>query len=193
MLSTSLLLAASMVVGQADASPNYEHLKAFDGLVGTWVYEGPLKEDVPDVATKDTPMAVRITWEWTLNKAVVEGEYMIKFKDLPKIEGKRLFGWNAADNQIVWGHMNSLGVVGVGNATFSEDGKTLRIAGKGIDGRGNKSSGTIVIIVNGDTFVWQNTDREGDPDLGSESPKYTFQRVKRDHHDHDHEHDEEDD
>ena len=179
MLSTALLLVASMV-GQADKpAPSYEHLKTFDGFIGKWVYEGPVQEDVPNLPGKNTPMVVGSSWKRIFNKAVVENEWALKFKDAPKVEGTSLYGWDAADKRIVEGSMDSLGGISVGTVFFSDDGKTLTIKAKTTEGDGTKTSGTIIMTLqNDDTFVWQTTDRQG-RDLPPDSPKYTFKRVKR--------------
>jgi hypothetical protein len=193
MLSTSLLLAASMVVGQAEASPNYGHLKAFDGLIGTWLYRGPVQEDVPNLPGKDTPMLVHSSWKWIFNKAVVENSYALRFKDSAKVEGKTMYGWNAAEKKIVSGGMNSIGGMGLGEASFSDDGKVLTVAIKSVDGDGVETSSDIVFTLQGeDVFVWQSTNRQG-RDLPADSPKYTFKRVQRADDDEDEDDDDDDD
>jgi hypothetical protein len=195
MLSTAVLIAASVVVGQAEGAPNSEHLQAFDALIGTWVYKGPVQEDVPNLPGKNTPMVVRSTFKRVFNKAVVENRFLLRFKGFPPVEGVNLYGWNAAEKTIQSGGMNSIGGMFLGKASFSDDGRVLSVASQGVDAEGREVSSTVVFKLQGeDTFVWQSINRQGQ-DLPPDSPKYTFKRVERsgDHDRHEHDDDEDDD
>jgi hypothetical protein len=182
-----------MVVGQADVSPNYEHLKAFDALIGTWVYDGPVLEDVPDFPGKGTPMAVHMTWRWLYNKAAIEYKWEAKIGALPKFEGISLDGWNAAEEEIVSRGVASTGSISSGIVSFSDDGKRLTVPVKTVEPDGAITSGTVVYVMKDqNTFVWKNIDRQGN-DLPPNSPEYRFKRMKHpDSHGHDHDHDDHD-
>ena len=68
---TGVVLAASMVVGQAnDPGPNYEHLKPLEWTVGTWATEMKVKEGIPGVLEKGDVVRILMKIEWGLNKNV---------------------------------------------------------------------------------------------------------------------------
>ena len=72
MLIATLLLAASMVVGQAgDASPHYQHLKNLEYFAGVWEIVG--KVEVKDEFSgldelTEAPLRQVVSYEWFKNK-----------------------------------------------------------------------------------------------------------------------------
>ena len=135
--------------------------------------KGPFAEK----AAKGSKMVVDISWRWILDKQVIMYDWTIDFQGGPKISGKELIGWNAADSKIVGGGMNSLGGMAIGTRVI--DGKTITSTNEGVDGEGVKSSYKNVIKkTDKDTFTWQAVERTGG-DVEGPSPVYTFKRVKR--------------
>ena len=81
MLSTTLLLAASMVVAQVEEGPpGHEHLKCYDQLIGTWCYDGPLLEDTPQ-AKKGSEFLAHMSFEWILDGAAIETKWKRLIRD----------------------------------------------------------------------------------------------------------------
>jgi len=158
---------------------NFEHLKAYAPLIGTWRYEGPLQEDVPDMGKKGTNIKIQVSLRWILNKSAIQESVSAQFQGGAKYEGKALIGWDSSKERIVRGGMNSLGGIGLGTVVFDGEGKTLTSTSQGVSGDGEKTSSTNVTTLTGkDTYTWQALRREGGLIEGP-SAKYTYQRVKR--------------
>jgi hypothetical protein len=178
MLSTALLLAASVVVGQAEetSSPS-DHLECFGQFIGKWVYKGPIKEDAPAMAEKGTEIVVHISWEQEFGGNVIESEWEASATGRHIGAGTSLIAWDPRENRIVSGGVDSRGGYRLGVIAFSDDGQTYTRVGEGVDFKGRKTSGTVVITLKDeDTLVWQAMDRTGG-DLTGDSPKYTFTRC----------------
>jgi hypothetical protein len=78
-------------------------------MIGTWRYEGPLLEDVPDFGEKGTKCVFQFQWRRILNKNVVEENWLVEFEGGKTYSGKALIGWNAAENKLSYGGMDSHG------------------------------------------------------------------------------------
>jgi hypothetical protein len=155
----------------------YENLKAFDKLIGTWVYDGPVLEDGP-LAKKGERVKVAIHYRWILNKSVVEIEFMAWLEDGREVGGKRLVGWHPAEKHMVGGGWDSLGTLWLGAETVSEDGKTFIAEDKGFSPDGREVTQQSITTVEGDTLTLQWKNRKG-PDFTGDSPKYVFKRQKK--------------
>ena len=97
-----------------------KHLKCYDALIGTWRYEGPLLEDVPDIAEKGPDIVFQFTWKRILDKNVIEHSWSVEFDGGETLAGKALVGWNAAEEEIVNGGMSSVGGIGLGTVTVDD-------------------------------------------------------------------------
>ncbi len=156
-----------------------KQLKCYDGLIGTWRYEGPLLEDVPDVEEKGSDVVIQLTWRRILNRNVVETTWSIDFKEAETIAGKGLIGWNAAEKEIVQGGMNSIGAIGFGTLTVDDAAESFTLTSEGIDGEGEETSiKTIVTKKDKNTLTWRALERKGGLVEGP-SPEYTFKKVER--------------
>lgn len=176
---TLVLLPSGVTFGQEKVGPNFEHLKGYGPMIGTWRYEGPLLEDVPDIAKKGTDFVFEFSWKRILNKNVVEETWAIEFEDGTKISGKALAGWNAAEKTISYGSMNSTGNMSLGTVVFDAKAKTSTLTAKGINGDGEETTFTgVVTKTDKDTLTWQRLEGTGGIVEGS-SPVYTYKRVKR--------------
>ncbi|MHC4407134.1 MAG: hypothetical protein ACYTG0_46575 [Planctomycetota bacterium] len=176
----AVLLACgiSYAADQKGPPPN-EHLKCYSAFIGTWRYEGPLLEDVPDVAEKGSKFVLQISWKWILDKNVVESAFTAEFENGEKLAGKGLIGWNAAEKQIVTGGMNTVGGISLGTITYDRAAKSLTAITEGINGDGEETSFKGVVTKTGkDTLTWQRLEGVGGIVEG-ESPVYKFERVKR--------------
>ena len=156
----------------------YEHLKDYEPLIGTWRYEGPLLEDLADVAKKGTKLTITTSWKRILNRSVVENDWSFELDGNVILSGKGMAGWDAAQSSIVHGGMNSAGEYALSTVTFDTTEKTSTLKGKGVDAQGRNTAFTNVISYKDeDVLVFQATQREGGSELGP-SPKYTLKRVK---------------
>jgi hypothetical protein len=173
-----LVLAASLAAEQPEKpGPNYEHLKCYEALIGTWRYDGPLLEDTPE-AKKGSPFLASISFGWILNKNAIEVNWKVRFEGGTQVIGKSLQGWNPKEGCVVIGSMDSLGVLEVGTVTCDHEAKTWTLNFKGVSPSGADTSSTITnILSNPDTLIWQAKERRGlDPD--GESPQYEFKRQE---------------
>ena len=158
---------------------HYEHLKPNAMMIGTWRYEGPLLEDVPGFAENGTEYVIQVTWRWILNRNAVEIQWTNQFHGGKKVMGKGLIGWNAAEEKITYGGMDSLGSMSIGTITFDDDGKTSTLTSKGVDAEGETTEFKASFKqVDKETLTWKALHRSGDL-LEGESPVYTFKKVKR--------------
>lgn len=174
-----VLLFDSVSYGQDVPGSNVEHLKPFGPMIGVWRYEGPLLEDVPEIAKKGSPFVAQLSWRRILDKSVVEEAWSVEYEDGTKVSGKSLIGWNAAEKQLVSGGMNSLGGMSLGNVVFDADAKSSTLTAEGIEGDGKKTSFKGVVIVKDKSAItWQALEHTGG-DLEGPSPVYTFKRVRK--------------
>jgi hypothetical protein len=174
---TAVVLACRIAFAQEEPGPNYEHLKCFEQLIGTWGYDGPLQEDVPVLGGKNSKLAVRLTWDWVLNKSALESNATVELQGV-KLLGKSLIGWDISEGRIIGGGMNSFGGHDVNTVTYDDATKTWTTQSKGVDEKGRRTSATIVgRLIDADTYEWQMKDRKGG-DVPGDSPKYVFKRIK---------------
>ena len=181
MLSTAFLLAASMVVGQADEPlSNYDALKSFDAIIGCWTLEGQILEDSPDVA-KGQKVVLHSSYAWILKKSAVECRSTIKVGEQEAAEFLSVYGWDRSRGRIVSAILSSNGLLGVSEVRVSDDGKTWTFKAQDANPDGTQSTSTVVMtLTDPDTIVWQAKDRQGGP-LTGDSPKYTLKRCKEKH------------
>lgn len=70
MLTSSLLVASALLVGQAD-SPS-EHLKILQPLAGQWVCDGVLQSDAPGIGPKGTEFLAVISYSWAIDRSALQ-------------------------------------------------------------------------------------------------------------------------
>ena len=177
MAITCVVLASGFSYGQESVKPN-PNLKCYGPFLGTWLYEGPLLETVPDTADKGAAAVWKITWRRILEKNAVEGNWSAEV-DGKTFAGKVLFGWHAGENRIAFGGMDAAGGMRLGTVTPDEANKSLTEVSQGVDAEGAEVTSTVVIKKTGkDSLTWQALDRKGGL-LEGKSPVYTFKRVPR--------------
>jgi hypothetical protein len=98
MLSTALLLAASMVVGQAGDTE--QHLKGLQWFVGEWRAEVQLQEGIPGVAEKGDQMEVLGSHRWILGRNAIQVDWTHKINGAEVSMGRGLIGWDGLSNTI---------------------------------------------------------------------------------------------
>jgi hypothetical protein len=176
---TVVLLACGATYGQDAPSVASKHLKAYGPMIGTWRYEGPEKENVEGYAKEGDEIVFQFSWRRILDGSVVEENWSYGPKNGKAFSGKALIGWNAADKQLVYGGMDSLGGSSLGTVVFDAKAKTSTLTSNEIDEDGKKWSFKGVVTKTGkDTLTWQALERTGGVKEGP-SPVYTFKRVKR--------------
>jgi hypothetical protein len=120
-----------------------------------------------------------VSGRWILNRNAVELQWTNQFQGGKTVSGKGLIGWNAAEEEIAFGGMDSLGSMSIGTITFDDDGKTSTLTSKGVDAEGETTEFKAYFKqVDKDTLTWKALHRSGDI-LEGESPVYKFKRVKR--------------
>ena len=130
------------------------------------------------MAEKGTQLVVETSLKRILNGSAVERNWTIKFEGGAEITGKSLSGWDAKQEKIVQGDMNSNGGISAGSVTHDKAAKSLTSSLKGVDGEGKETSSKIVLMKTGkDTYTWQALERTGGLAEGK-SPVYEFKRVK---------------
>lgn len=176
---TAVVLTCGVSYAQEEVGPNFEHLKGYGPMIGTWRYEGKLQEDIPDIAEKGSDLVFQFSWRQILNKNVVEENWSIEFEGGKALVGKALIGWNAAEKHLSYGGMDSIGGMGLGVVVFDAKAKSSTLTEEGIDGDGKDTSFKGVVIKTGkDTLTWQRLEGVGGIVEGP-SPVYTFKRVKK--------------
>ena len=177
---TFVLLACGVSYGQeTEPGPGFEHLKCYGPFIGTWRYEGPLLEEVPDIAEKGTKLVAQLSWRRILNKSAVEYNWSVKFEGVAELAGKDLIGWNADDEEIVYGGMSSDGGISIGTVTSDMKAKAITDIAKGIGGDGEDTYYKGVVTKTGkDTLTLQALERKGGIVEGP-SQVYTLKRVER--------------
>ena len=176
---TVVFLACGASYGQDKPGPGFEHLKCYGPFIGTWQYEGPSLVDVPDIAEKGTKSVIQLSWRRILNKSAVEYNWSVKFEGGTELAGKALIGWNADEEKIVYGSMNSVGDLNWGTVTPDDAAKALTKTSKGVNGKGEEKSSKFVLTKTGkDTLTSQALERTGGIVEGP-GPVYTLKRVER--------------
>jgi len=176
---TAFVLACSVALAQDEPVPNFEHLNPYGPMLGTWRYEGPMLEDVPDFGTKGSKCVFQFQWRRILNKNVVEENWLVEFEGAKVYSGNAMIGWHPVEKKLSYRSMDSDGGMSLGTVTFDKAAKSSTLVEKGIDGDGNETTFTGVVTKTGkDTLTWQALERSGDIVEGA-SPVYTFKRVPR--------------
>ena len=180
---TTLLIAVAVVFccgfawGQQAGPAPPDVMKPFGPMIGTWRYEGPLLESVPDMAEKGSKFVFQLSWRWILDKKVVLEDWSVEYEGGKKVSGKSLIGWNTADNTITYGGMDSNGGMGLGTIVFDAQAKTCTLTAESVNDEGQKLTEKNVVTKTGkDTITWQALERNGGVIEGP-SPVYTLTRV----------------
>lgn len=173
----AVFITCGVSVGQEKTAPN-EHLKDFRHIIGTWQYKGPALEDTP-VAKKGTNQVFQASWRWILDKNAVEVNWSVEFEGAEKMSGKGLFGWNAADERVAFGGMDSKGSMSLGTLVFDTEGKTSTLTDMGVDAEGNEQSSKIVVARTGSDTITVQTLESSARDAEGPGLVYTLKKISR--------------
>jgi hypothetical protein len=175
---TVAVLVCGITYGQ-DETSNYEHLKCYGQLIGTWEYKGPALETAEGIVEKGTEVLVRVTRRWILDKNAIGTAFYAKVEGGIEIEGRGLIGWDRAEKRIIGGGLGTLGGYSLGTTAYDPSTKTWTTKREGTGIKGEKTSSTVVLTVKDkDTYVLQAFDRVGGLFQG-DGPKVTYKRAKR--------------
>ena len=73
MLSSTLLVVSSLVVGQAEEpTSNYEHLKGLQSFIGTWEAKGTLPEGEGEFSGREYDVRISCRWAVGRNAQAIE-------------------------------------------------------------------------------------------------------------------------
>ena len=177
-------LAAAVIVcrvswGQEEVvTSHFEHLKCYQQLIGQWQYEGPILEDIKGVVEKGGEVSARVSYRWIVEKNAIESNFNFEVKDGMKGTAKNLILWDPSEKRILEGGVNSLGGHVMSSVTYDAANKSWTMESKGVDGKGEPTSATVVITMQDEnTYIYQAFNRQGGLAEG-DSPKYTYKRVE---------------
>ena len=175
MLTTSLLLAASIIVGQAEGTNvKYEKLKVLMPIIGTWQRTLPMND-------KGQTWEVQKTYTWAANQKCIEGE--VKFRMANTDQGwgtvmRQFFIWNQKTEQIEMYQINTWGGgakveqwIPKGNGVFTVD----RIS----DTREkDKETGDTTATITIEDMTTKTTNRKSADGETLEDEEFVLTRIK---------------
>ena len=180
MLSTALLLAASMVVGQDQSAA--EQLKEFQPFIGHWVFQGVSQEDIPlpdgeAVVKKGVQFVGYNSFRWAIRRNAVVFDWSVRLEGQDAVESTQTIVWVKKDKVLrcLWQH--TAGEQGTTDWTFEE----YVLVGKiqAIDNRGIESTAKVHFRLKGsDAYVWKITDRSMGGEPLPDSAEYEYVRVR---------------
>lgn len=130
---------------------HYEHLKALEWMVGSWV-------DQDDEATVITEC------NWTRNNNFLTRSFTVQVGDQINMAGMQIIGWDPAEKRIRSWVFDSDG--GFGQAIWTKKDKSWHIQQTGVLPDGRKSSVVnIITYVNDNTCTLQSVNRTVDGEL----------------------------
>jgi hypothetical protein len=162
----------------AQEEPNSppEPLQCYEQLVGNWICETTLEEDIPSLAEKGTKLVLRSSWQWILDKHALDTSWSARPEGKPRIAGRGLVTWDTAGSGIVGGGVNSMGGCGLEKTTYDAATKTWTTKLQGPDGQGRQITATLVVkLVDADSYTFQITEQAGG-DATEPSGVYTYKR-----------------
>jgi hypothetical protein len=105
-------------------------------------------------------------------------DWLVEFEGGATLAGKSFTRWNAADEKIVAGGMNSMGGMGVSTIVFDREAKSMTATAGGVSADGETTTGKNVVTKTGkDTLTFQILERTGGL-VDGPSPLYTYTRVQ---------------
>lgn len=130
---------------------NYEHLKALEWMVGSWV-------------DQDENVTVTTECNWTRNKNFLTRSFTVQVGDQIDMAGMQIIGWDPAEKRIRSWVFDSDG--GFGQATWTQKDNTWHVHQTGVLPDGRKSSVVnIITYVDDNTCTLQSVNRTVDGEL----------------------------
>ncbi len=133
-------------VREEECSPNYEHLKDLEWLIGEWI-------------DKDDKNVVESAYTWNRNKSFITGSFVVLIEGKADLEGAQIIGWDPVKKTIRSWVFDSKG--GFGQATWFRNGNQWIAESSTTMSNGEKASAiNIYTFVDDDTFTFQSTGRQ---------------------------------
>jgi hypothetical protein len=157
MLSTAFLLAASMVLGQADGDDSdQKHVQELSWLIGRWEGQFVLPEGIPDLGPPGSIVSDEQSLKWILNKRFIQYNFTSRIDGEVASEGMELIGWDASSEQLRHWFFGSTGIHGSG--VWRRDGEAWVLDWSGTTPDKTAYSGSSVHrLLNQNTYTWQMT------------------------------------
>jgi hypothetical protein len=159
MVSFYALVTASLMLGQANATPHHEELKVLEPLIGVWEMSGTIEEDSEYVKKGDKWQA-QIKIFWVLDDKFIQWEWVFTLNGKQTYAGKQFAAWNPKTKKIVQWWCDTWGGHGTGEWEKQGDKWVMHISG--VDGTGKTVSADRVVTVKGDTQTFQDTNAKED-------------------------------
>jgi uncharacterized protein (TIGR02246 family) len=140
------LLTQVREVDTEDAPSQYEHLKALDWLVGSWV-------DADEDSTIDS------TYQWDKYKNFLTQHFTVQAEGIDEIEGKQIIAWDPVNEKIRSWLFDSDGGFGEGSWKQKEKSWVVETSHTLADGR-KASSINIYTPIDQNSYTWQSVGRE---------------------------------
>ena len=162
MLSTALLLAASMVVGQNALSSTTEaQFKEYgQSMVGSWTGEATLAADWQGFGAKGEKITGEAVSKWILGKKAIQGSWK-----LGGAKGKSLTVWCPASKQIKVFQVHDSGDFTEAIITREGDKWAFKYAGESAEGKTISGASTLTVADDGQTTTFD----EGDQTRGDDT------------------------
>ena len=179
MINATLLVVASVTLGQTAEPSAYEHLKELECFIGTWEAEAVLpespshSESVQEWAGK--PLKLRMNTKWASGKCAQITEFVFEVPGEVKITEVGVTGWDQTKEKFIFSSFTTH--KGVWSGTMEKDGDQWVSKYVGFNLDGEKCTGTRLWEVIGQGSIVMKdidatTDGEPAPDM-----KYVFKRV----------------
>lgn len=176
MLSSTLLVVSSLLVGQAEESvSHYERLKGLEFYVGEWIGKGQVSEDADDPAAGEE-VTVSVTTNWILNKNVLVADWKVQVHDEIVNRGKWLWWWDTKVGQIRALSVMTMG--SYGESIWTQPGDKWVAEWTGATGKGEDSCSILTTsVVGSDTIIhdWSQQKRGKKPQPDG---RVTYSRIK---------------
>lgn len=175
MISTTLLLAASVVVGQARDTSSHPELKGLEPLIGSWKYEGTLHDDVPGLAEKGAEITAVNTFRWILRGKAIQLDWSTKIDGQLAGTGRALLGWDGTTNKIMeW----ALTDKGNHSGQWKRQGDQWIYTSAGMGPEGKTAASIVYTDIGSDSYTFQARDRVYGEAKLPDMKTYVFKRVE---------------
>jgi hypothetical protein len=172
---TALTMMSAIVIAQADStSPNYEHLKALEPLVGEWVYEGALTEDLAGLNEGDE-VRFQFSFRWILKKAVLRWEWRIASGEREVVSGIEHLGWNAKDRKVFSVMFATNGDMDTSEWSVEQNRFISHYSGALADGTAFRGD-VVLTVLDEDTVTWKAVGHVAGDAAPMNSSEYRYRR-----------------
>ena len=167
MLSTAVLLAASMMVGQSEGNAtDFALLKEWaNAFTGDFIEETTTDIAIEGVCEKGDKYENCSSTEWIQENVALVTKTTHKVKGKAVATGVALIGWDAVKGAIVASYVDSLGSRLNGTITKKGDQWIVRTQGTAGDGRKLQTTESVRIGDGGKTYTYRSSGRVGEDEL----------------------------